>query len=702
MGKERTSAAAIGFAVILSSIVMLAPNNPVWLTSPIYDFYASADRVPLPWTPVRVCDRTLHVWGRSFSWANSLLPSQIVSQNRDLLAEPLQLVLSAGDARSVVPLRAFRILDRKKSSVRLRAVGTIQGFSFSALATLEFDGFLWLQLEGKDTTGRSRSVRLQVIATLPAQTTTLYQTFARPLAGWIETDPIPFSWVCDPHNKIVNFYHWFGDEDGGIGFTYSSLQHWIPRPKETFATLFPGARYHRYVIHLLEVPAPVEGRSFSFGLQPTPIKPLPADFPMMKGATLFTEPWRAINRLSTDVDMTLIWPVPVTDAMKSLNDPYHIDSAIVEQAHRFARQKGIAFLGVAHCPQKISPLIDEFPQFQDQWKVMPESVMDWEKVPHYQNCGKSLTLRKWLFYGWAIENVLKRGWDGLYSDGWMTGQIACSHAAHGCGWTDQSGRRHLTVPVLEGREFNRVMALFLEDHVRAPLPATAPQRKGFPRYYFWIHSWEFVPPLMGFGTAWLTGEFTGWPLKGPSMLTPEGTYAKCLGLGLFRARCLSTNWGVPNLFDPLMNEAAENHPTDRQTRMALAWFLPHGVPIGLFEHMNSNTLVRIMQIFINFQARKATFYPCWKENPYLSVEDPKQREVALGLWVAPDGRRLLAVLSNLNESQEVSPRLRWKGEGRPAVRDGETDESIPLSDRWLTLPPLKPETFRVLLIERSH
>ncbi|MFA0735766.1 MAG: hypothetical protein OGMRLDGQ_002266 [Candidatus Fervidibacter sp.] len=42
---------------------------------------------------------------------------------------------------------------------------------------------------------------------------------------------------------------------------------------------------------------------------------------------------------------------------------------------------------------------------------------------------------------------------------------------HGCGWTDEKGRRHLTVPVLEGREFNEVMALFLEDHVKAPLPS---------------------------------------------------------------------------------------------------------------------------------------------------------------------------------------------------------------------------------------
>ncbi|MCS7224868.1 MAG: DUF6067 family protein [Armatimonadetes bacterium] len=686
--------------LMLTAVTSAQTNDPVWLTSPIYDHYAVADRVPAPWTPVRIAGKTLSVWGRSFIWSpQSLLPSRIISQNRDVLAQPLFLVLSEGSKEATVPLKAFQLVERKKSRLLVRAQGAAKGFSFSLLATLEFDGFLWLRLEGKDESGRRRPVQLRIIASLPAPTTTLYQTFSRPLAGWIGSEPIPFSWVCDPNNNIVNFYHWFGDEDGGLGFTYSTLENWVPLPNDTFATFFPGPDHHRYVIHLLEQPLTLDGRSFLFGIQPTPIKPLPPDFPMIKGATLFTEPWRAIVRLAHDTDMTLIWPVPVTKAMKSLNDPFHIDHSIVDESRKTARSLGIPFVGVAHCPQKISPLIPEFSQYADDWKVIPESVMDWEKIPHYQNCGKSYTLRKWLFYGWAIENVLKRGWDGLYSDGWMTGQIACSNPRHGCGWTDQHGRRHLTVPVLEGREFNRVMALFLEDHVRSPLPSTAPQRPGFPRYHFWIHSWEFVPPLMGFGTAWLTGEFAGWPLKGPSMLTPEGTYARSLGLGLFRARCLSTNWGVPNLFDPLMGEASENHPTDRQTRMALAWFLPHGVPIGLFEYLNSNTFVRIMEIFLNFQARKAQFYPCWRENPYLSIDDPKDKEIVLGLWVHPDQKRLLAVVSNLKESQEAAVRLLWKKPIIPILRDAETGDSIRPDGSLFPLPPLSPENFRLLLID---
>jgi len=57
------------------------------------------------------------------------------------------------------------------------------------------------------------------------------------------------------------------------------------------------------------------------------------------------------------------------------------------------------------------------------------------------------------------------------------------------------------------------MCLFLEDNVKAPhfLADGAPPRPGFPQYHYWIHTWEFVPSVMGYATEWLTGEFTGWP-----------------------------------------------------------------------------------------------------------------------------------------------------------------------------------------------
>jgi hypothetical protein len=669
---------AEGFGVIALSFCLAfvflfsVPSSslPEWERSTLYDDYARQDRVPLPWTPVQVRGKTVAVWGREMRWGENLLPDSITTQGRELLAAPIQIVIHAQGRPHPIKLRRFQITRQRRSRVDLLAEGEWKGLQVQAVMWAEFDGFLWVTLTFTDRQPNRKVDGVFVHVPLRAERMTLYQTFARPLAGWLSDQPIRFAWRADPKEPIVNFYHWFGDEEGGIGFTYTSLQHWAPASEDNFATFIPGRKSHLYRINLIEQAVPLHGRTFQFGIQATPIKPLPPDYFAWKGTTAFFEPWRAAARLDGDVDMALVWPEPAGQFMTGLNNPYQVRRDLLMAVRDECRRRGIAFVGVAHCPQKIAPIIgEEFQRYADEWKLQPESVLEWTGIPHYQNCGRSRTLRKWLFYGWAVKNFLELGLDGLYCDGWMTGQMGCANDRHGCGWTDEKGQRHLTVPVLEGREFNKVMALFLEDHVKAPLPSSAPTRPNFPRYHFWIHSWEFVPSVMGFATAWLTGEFAAYPLHGPSMLKPEGTYGKCLGLGLFRARCLSTNWGIPNLFDPVMGEGGQNHPTNRQTLMALAWFLPHGVPIGLMEYLHQETFVAVAQMMKRFGVRHAVFTPGWRPNPFWQLVTPHHRAVMVATWHHPHRRQILTVISNLQENETANITLRWLGGCVPKVTE---------------------------------
>lgn len=679
------------------SIALGKGENPDWLISSLYDYYAKLDRVPLPWTPVEAKNKEVKVWGRTIKWGNSLLPDSITTQGRRILANPIQIVVKLSGKEHSIALRRFKIAKARKSRADIIAEGEIKGIKAYANMWIEFDGFLWVNLRFQDEERERKVEGLKVVVPLKKEYIKLYQTFSRPLAGFVEQKPIPLPWLANPKENIVNFYHWFGDEEGGIGFTYCSLQHWEPISEDNFCTFIPGREFHIYQINLVEKPVNLNGRIFKFGIQATPIKPLPPDYFALKAGTLVYEPWRALNRISEDIDMCLVWPKPNGEAMEGLNNPYNVRRDILEQAREYCHRKDIAFLGVAHCPQKISSHIGkEFEEFAEDWKTLPESILEWEGVPHYQNCVRSYTLRKWLFYGWLVKNVKELGLDGIYCDGWMGGTMACSNPRHGCGWTDEKGNRHLTVPVLEGREFNKVVALFLEDNVKSPLPKTAPSRKGFPQYHFWIHSWEFVPPLMGFATEWLTGEFAGWPLQGPSMLTPEGTYGKCLGLGLFRARCLSTNWGVPNLFDALMWEASENHPVYRQTIMAYAWFLPHGVPIGMLEYMNQNKVVELSQLFERLQIRRSKFTPGWRPNPYWKIENPKAKEIMVAVWELEDGKSLLAVVSNLKVDEKVDISLKWMGNKNAKITNALSGEEIEATNGLYNFQ-IEPENFLLLL-----
>ncbi|MBC7328145.1 hypothetical protein H5T87_08530 [bacterium] len=680
--------------------LLTAITEPEWLASRIYDEYVRQDRVPLPWTEVKARGRKIEVWGRVMEWKDNIFPDSIKSQGRELLAGPIRIVVEFSGRKWTIPLKVFRITKIRKSRVDIIAEGEVNGIKAYADMWVEFDGFLWVSLRMADREKERKVESLKVLVPLRKDIARLYQTFSRRLAGWISDKPIEFSWLANPNDTIVNFYHWFGDEEGGIGFTYTSLQYWAPKSENNFSTLVPGEDSHIYIINLIEKAVKLDGRIFKFGIQATPIKPLPPDYFAFKACTLFYDPWKALNRLNGDVDMSLLWPQPNGEAMVGLNNPYNVRRDIIEKARDYCHQRGIAFLGVAHCPQKISPIIgEEFIKYGEDWKALPESILEWEGVPHYQDCGRSYTLRKWLFYGWLVKNVKELGLDGIYCDGWMTGQMGCANFRHGCGWKDEEGKWHLTVPVLEGREFNKVVALFLEDNVRTPLPRTASKREGFPRYHFWIHSWEFVPSIMGFATEWLTGEFSGWPLEGPSMLTSEGTYGKCLGLGLFRARCLSTNWGVPNLFDPIMWENTENHPTDRQTLMAYAWFLPHGVPIGLLEYMNQNTVVKISNVLKKFGVRSSIFTPGWRKNPFWKIEEPVAKEVMLATWHKKDNEDVLAVVSNLFSDRTVSVKIRWLKGANVNIKNALSGEPVEIKENICTLK-LEPESFIMLLAER--
>ncbi len=679
------------------------PETPRWMASTVYDDYRKMDRVPLPWRPVRIEGRTVDVWGRTLTWEpGSILPSKIKSLGVHLLAEPMKMLISAGGREFAIPLQSFRVTGTSKKRVTMVAEGRAHGINVRADMFAEFDGFLWLSLSVNDEVKGRKVDSVRIVTRMPAKDTTLYQTFTRALAGDIGSNPIRIAWQPLPNEPIVNFYHWLGNEERGLGFTYSTLEHWAPRSEENFATIIPGKERHTYSINLIERPSELDGRRFVFGIQATPIKPLPPDYHGMLATTKLWQPWRFAQQRPEMVDIYLVWPEPMTTIMLGLNNPYNVDAKQFLEHKKESHEKGISLVTVASCPQKISYHDEWMKDFDLEWKNLPESVLNWNGVPTYQNCGRSYALRKWLFYGWAIENVQKLGADGIYFDGWQSGQMGCSNPHHGCGWADEQGRRHLTIPVLEGREFNQVMCLFLEDHVEAPhfLAKGAPERPGFPRYHYWIHSWEFVPSVMGYATEWLTGEFTGWPQRGTSTFDPNGSFADCMGLGFFRARGLSTHFGVTNMWLPMIWEDEEELKRDHQTVMVLAWLLPHGVPVGGASKVNRQTLMDVMDVLYRYEHRHAEFTPGWRPNAFWKIESPQLPEVMVGTWKSREKDRVLAVVSNLQLKKDAEVSLRWTGFPGARFSNALTGEQLQLTGGRLTVP-LRAETFLLIAAERD-
>lgn len=200
------------------------------------------ERVVKPWTPLVTGEKQVSAWGRTMSWSSSLLPDSIVSSGEELLAAPAVLRAGIGAEIHTFRLKSFRFLSQNQARAVAEAAGDICDVEAVARITADFDGFLWFELSLKNPARNVTFSWLRAEFPLRPSQMRLYQTF-RPGAdgaGAIGSSPIQLGWLVN--DWVANFYHWFGNEDRGIGFTYSTLENWKPASLSNFCTFVPGRR----------------------------------------------------------------------------------------------------------------------------------------------------------------------------------------------------------------------------------------------------------------------------------------------------------------------------------------------------------------------------------------------------------------------------------------------------------------------------
>ncbi|MCC6485704.1 MAG: hypothetical protein IT209_12755 [Armatimonadetes bacterium] len=644
------------------------------------------DRVVKPWTPMTSGSQQIGAWGRTMTWGTGVFPDSIVSAGEELLASPVRLVATVGAEEHVVRLKSFHITKQTPARIEAEAIGDICDVEVQTHISADFDGFVWFELKLKDPRRKVTISSLRMEAPLRSSQMKYFQMF-RPStegAGAIGSSPMQIGWAVN--DWVANFYQWFGNEDRGLGFTYSTLEKWKPASLANFCTFVPGSTTSVYRANLIESSTLADGLSFSLGLQATPIKPLPPDYHSMVADRAFAAPsslaWLA---MPGNMDMMVIWN---TNVMQGLNDPEHMNSTNLTALRDSYQSRGVAAVGPASCPQKISPLMSPFSDYAYEWQRLPEDVLTWDGIAQYADCAQSTSYIDFLTYTW--RSVMQTySLDGFYFDGWLGAQFHCRNTNHGCGWTDGNGVVQPTVPVLASREAMKRFAIMMEDTVSSPYtpPLDAPERPGFPKYHYWVHTWEFVPPIIGFATEWLTGEQPYDCL----LWNPDGSYAQCWGLDMFRSRCLSTNFGVPTyMYNGLLTEGTDPPSADKQTWMSFAWALPHGVPQGWLSSMNQTLVKQIYSVLRGFGVRRSDFIPCWRNNPNFEWVSTPGREDVYATWER--NGRILLVISNLrsfNGGASSTVRLRWKGFANPSVRNMMTNTNISLNNNVLeiTVPP---------------
>ncbi len=239
------------------------PPDPQWLGSDI----GLSDEVPDMYSPVRVTDGAVSVWGREYDFGRGPLLSGLTTGDEQVLASPMRVVTVAGGRQ-----QAWREVELDWTErADQRAEGVVSARADSAAmrcdVACEFDGMMRFDLEVAPVGGEALEEIVLEIPLRAEHAKYLHLanaswggsvSTALPAEGW-EHHFMPFVWLGDERRGV----QWFGESDEG----------WRPADPERAITISTRDGVTTLRLRMVEE-ALKPGKTFcaTFGLQATPVR----------------------------------------------------------------------------------------------------------------------------------------------------------------------------------------------------------------------------------------------------------------------------------------------------------------------------------------------------------------------------------------------------------------------------------------------
>lgn len=384
--------------------------------------------------------------------------------------------------------------------------------------------------------------------------------------------------------------------------------------------------------------------ALDFGLMGTPVKPLPANFPL--------------NTFGWDHSLHQNLPPPnAPTTFLAINFTPDVNWGFYDLPLNSSSRPDKVYLdkllALAHCNNaKLAPYMDpvfvqdEYPEavaYRQEWAVGPENPLfytrDGKKHLLYWCCPASEAGK---FYIWKLKAMLKDyPVDALYFD--YGPSWPCKNAQHGC--VDR-------YPLLALRDFYRQVAWALRD-------------AGRPDSLIILHNSETVQiPVFTHVTHLLDGEH----LRQSSTPTLHNgrDIQDTMGLEYFASEYSSIPWGVTASMylpsDPLQKQYGGGVEDQelyrfRMTKALLAGTLPHGsLPSLARQHFG--LIDKVVRFYDRFDVPHAGFMPYWKNQQQVKVV--KGKDIYVTLYRHASKPELLAVISHIGKEhldQDVEVRF---------------------------------------------
>ena len=616
-------------------------------------------KVPAPWTPVELevtaTGAVAKVWGRVYTWENSLLPVSILTAGKELLAAPAtframsNVLVDGYTARTEEPFSKFSytLLSKADDKACFVVGATAGNIILNIRYTIEYDGFLemaisvvpfWaLAKEPMDSVGRLNGLSFEF--PFKKDLSTLYHYWPNGESG-IQADPnsmgsgaVPEAGIAIPFKPYV----WSGWEFGGLGIHTESDENIQLTPGTPCVTIEnkEDCRVLKWTL-LNKLPRQWAGRvdrwvdclcpiEYKFALQATPVKELAKD--RMDTRIMFG---------GIDHEGKCLIP---DENGECLLDRYQKAGVTWVQIHE--AWSSIQNYGLAQDEDMLRKIVDEC--HKRGIKVMVYFGYEFAtNAPMWQEERDNFLIKTpegRFVGGWMRQNPCQRDYmvcyaggyskvmidrvhfvydqynvDGIYTDGTHI-PWECANENHGCGYTDESGKRHFTFPIWALRQFSK-------------------------DFYEAVHSKEGGMNLTHQSSCMAAGTvgFADYFFNGESIqhALHEG-FLEFLDLPAFRTEFMGNNIGVPSL---VLAYQTEEMKIEKYNSLCLI----HGVLPGGSRN-DAEYLSHFWKEFSAFDFGNAEWMPYW-------IEDRPVRTLTENTFCSlyeKDGKYLLA-LTSFNEN----------------------------------------------------
>lgn len=406
-----------------------------------------SDKVMPGWEPVRVGKpaagddadgATIGVALRDIHFAASGLPERIVAVGKNILAGPVTLVAMAADGRAT-PLEgvpgAFQVEPRGEARADFTGRAEGGGVAAAVKGSVESDGMMWFDVTlsnntpTPDTPKRLHGLQLRVPYSADASRLVHWwsgaQGFRNPKVVHIGATPpgegrifssLDTQKVALHGTQRGSFmpYVMLQGDRGGMAWFGENDQGWTHAAETPAVSLERKGDTMTLVLTILGEPAALAPpRTFSFGLHPTPIKPVDSDWRITPFMGMWVDSFEGFN-LKGPWGPTDNWRHPENMDWDRANRRYRGELGSVWNADDRVQQSRAAFRGsYGRDPQgrEVMPVglyadltwINAFPDHTREWG---ETFDAWRYTPEIDDYWA------WLFDQWLKKTPIR----GIYVD----------------------------------------------------------------------------------------------------------------------------------------------------------------------------------------------------------------------------------------------------------------------------------------------